>query len=462
MNIGTLSSVILLISIFTPSSQAQQYIDLPTSSWANDVTPDGSIVVGTWEAWDGFIWNWREDPAPTPVLGGNMVAVSDDGTVVAGNFFDASVGATVAGVWTQATGWQSLGLLPGGTCGTEYPAAYDISGDGTVIVGLGWGGCDSKAFRWTAATGMVALEHLANGVNRCSAISGDGSAMGGFAQGSFSRTPAYWESSTAGDVLNEDDEGEVFGFNEDGSTSVGTYRTDGNLYDAFVRDQVSGVMTILGTVHSNWSAQATDISEDGNTIVGFDHNGLAREAWVWTSTDGMISLNDRLTALGVTGVGPLYVCRAISDDGTVIVGGGEDGGLFGIGGFILDLSDDPWTDLGGGTVGINGQPQLSGSGTLVGGSTATLVLTDAPASTPMLAWMSFASTPQNHFGGTVHATPFSNQFLLGSSSFGTLELSTTWPVGVPADTEVWFQFILSDPSVIPGLTLSNGLKATTP
>ena len=33
----------------------------------------------------------------------------------------------------------------------------------------------------------------------------------------------------------------------------------------------------------------------------------------------MIPLNERLDALGVPGVGPLYACRAISDDGTVIV-----------------------------------------------------------------------------------------------------------------------------------------------
>jgi hypothetical protein len=33
---------------------------------------------------------------------------------------------------------------------------------------------------------------------------------------------------------------------------------------------------------------------------------------------------------------------------------------------------------------------------------------------------------------------------------------------VPSGSEIWFQFIVSDPSVIWDLTLSNGLKAMTP
>jgi len=452
----------LLVGLAATPAPAQ-FLELPTGSWANDVTPDGRFVVGTWNSGAaGFLWDWQTDPAPTVIPGGDVVAVSDDGTVLAGNFFDGTVGATVAGRWTQATGWQSIGWL--GVCGS-YSTAYDISGDGSTIVGFAWNGCSGRGFRWTEATGMQELMNLAGGNNRASAISGDGSAIGGFAQGTFNRTPAFWDASTAGEVIDVNDLGEVFGFDEDGGTSVGTYLFPGQpVSGAFVRDQVTGAMTELGSLDPNWIGNAMDISEDGSVVVGFDVNGVNRKAWVWTSNDGMISLAARLEAAGVTGLDPLHVCRAVSDDGTVVVGGGADpaGGPFGTKGFIWSIKPSPWSDEGGGTVGVNGAPTLQGSGSLLAGSQAGLLLTKAAASAPMVAWMSLTSVPQSYFGGTIHAFPFTNQFFFGSSLEGSFAASTTWPAGVPSGTQVWFQFIIADPSVIWGLTLSNAVKATAP
>jgi uncharacterized membrane protein len=464
MNTRVLCLAVVIGTACAAPLSAQEYIPLPQGSWANDVTPDGSVVVGDWNFGDSFIWNIQQDPAPTIVTGGGFVAISDDGEVAAGNIIDPGTGANVAAIWTAIGGWQSLGWLPNALSCPSRSTAYDISGDGTTIVGLSWDGCDARGFRWTEATGMQELQPLANGGNRCSTISGDGTALGGFAQGAFSRTPAYWAADMSGAVLDETFQGEVHGFNEDGSTSVGTNYFSGNWYSAFVRDTASGVMTNLGSLNHNWAGHATDITEDGNIIVGYDVNGLSRQAWVWTSTGGILSLNDRLTALGITGAEALFVCRAVSDDGAVIVGGGvaAGGGPFGTAGFIVTLTNSQWTGLGGGTAGINGMPGLSGSGSLVGGSTATLELTDAPANALMLAWLSFSSVPQSFFGGTIHATPFANQFLFSADAAGSFAASTTWPNGVPSGTEVWFQFIVQDLSVIHGLTLSNGLKATTP
>ncbi len=121
-----------------------------------------------------------------------------------------------------------------------------------------------------------------------------------------------------------------------------------------------------------------------------------------------------------------------------------------------------WTDLGGGTVGVAGQPTLSGTGSLVGGTTASVSLVDAPANAPMLAWISFAPTPFAALGGTVHAFPFASQLFLFADAAGSFAASTTWPAGIPAGTDVSFQFIVQDLGVPDGLTLSNGLRATTP
>jgi hypothetical protein len=121
-----------------------------------------------------------------------------------------------------------------------------------------------------------------------------------------------------------------------------------------------------------------------------------------------------------------------------------------------------WTNLGGGTVGIAGQPMLAGSGTLVGGTTATISLTNAPPNALMLAWISFSPTPFMALGGTVHAFPFANQLILNANGAGTFTAATTWPIGLPVGTKTWFQFLIEDISSIHGITLSNGLLATTP
>ena len=80
----------------------------------------------------------------------------------------------------------------------------------------------------------------------------------------------------------------------------------------------------------------------------------------------------------------------------------------------------------------------------------------------MLAWVSFAPTPFSALGGTIHAFPFSNQLFAFADMDGYFFAGTTWPAGVSPGTNVWFQFIVQDPSVPDGLTLSNGLLGTTP
>jgi uncharacterized membrane protein len=464
MTARLLALTVLAALLTAPSMAAQRIITLPEGTWANDITPDGEIVVGT-AFTGGFVWRWRVDPGPTYMTGiTDIVAVSDDGSVLAGNMIDPlGSGATVAARWTESTGWVSLGGLPGGLACPSISNAYDMSGDGSTIVGLSWQGCNGRGFLWTEATGMQELMNLGNGNCRASAISGDGSAIGGFAQGSFSRTPALWNADTTGSMIDFNDLGEVFGFNDDGSTAVGGYDFGtGFFLRAFTR--TGGVMTDLGNLNPDWNSHAVDISEDGGLVVGYDTISLSREAWVWTAATGIVALNDVLTSIGVTDAPPLLVCRKTSSDGNLVVGGYSTGvGPFSYGGFIVEFNtDEPWTNLGGGTPGIAGTPELSGNGSLVGGTTAGLDLVNAPPSALMLAWLSFTSSPANFFGGTVHATPFDAQFLFSSSPAGTFSASTTWPVGVPTGTDVWFQFILSDPSVLWGLALSHGLTATAP
>jgi hypothetical protein len=129
----------------------------------------------------------------------------------------------------------------------------------------------------------------------------------------------------------------------------------------------------------------------------------------------------------------------------------------------VDIYDSGvWAKLGGSSPGIAGDPVLHGTGSLLGGTVASVSLSQAAPGALALAWISFAPVPFAALGGTVHAFPFANQLLLGTDALGEFSGATSWPLGVPPGTEVWFQFIVQDASSVHGITLSNGLRATAP
>jgi hypothetical protein len=175
-----------------------------------------------------------------------------------------------------------------------------------------------------------------------------------------------------GYIVNTNAIGEVFGFDNNGTRSLGTINT-GSVNGAYVRDQQSGVMTILGSLYPGWTGNAIDMSEDGNVIVGRDTNSLASEGWVWTSSDGIVSLHDRLAAAGVTGLPSNFQeIWGCSDDGSVIVGGN-----LGLPGFIVELPI--LVSYGAGTPGCNGFANLTASpAPQVNTPTFTMTSTNVP------------------------------------------------------------------------------------
>ena len=449
-----LGSIALVAAVASGPVAAQQFVALPPDSKANDVSADGEVVVGS-SGIDGLIWRWRVDPAPTIVPGGSFTAVSADGSVVAGNITSGPDAGT-AGIWTEAGGWQSLGWLPGAStgCGGGMSSAYDISADGTTIAGLSWEGCDGRGFMWTDASGMQPLMRLANGHNRCSTISGNGLVLAGFAQGTFSRTPAFWSWDQTGSVIDPDLQGEVYEVNFEGNLSVGTLYFSGANLTAFIRDASTGVATNLGSLQADWAAAASDLSEDGTVVCGFDYLMLSRRAWVWTPASGIKSLEARLAAQGVTGVPVLQTCMGISNDGTVIVGSTATTG------YIAELQGT-WTDLGGGLAGVAGIPKLAGSGTLKAGSHASLNLNQAkPFALAVLAvGLSAANLPFKQ--GVLVPQPNYLFTLPPTSGQGDLALNFNWP-GMPSNVAMYWQFLVKDPAAPAGVAISNALKSLKP
>lgn len=110
-------------------------------------------------------------------------AISDNGEAVVGRATSST--GWQAFRWTEATGMQGLGDLPGGSVSSH---AYGVSGDGNVVVGASDNGT-TRAFRWTAATGIQPLPSPPGHMNYALAANTDGSVIAGWS--SFGTSLAY-------------------------------------------------------------------------------------------------------------------------------------------------------------------------------------------------------------------------------------------------------------------------------
>lgn len=121
-----------------------------------------------------------------------------------------------------------------------------------------------------------------------------------------------------------------------------------------------------------------------------------------------------------------------------------------------------FSDLGSGLAGVNGVPQLVGSGNLVADSPNSLSLTSAAPSASVLLFVSLTSTPAPFKGGTLVPVPFLLTVPLGTDGSGAFFLPFAGPAGLPAGTPLHFQYAIEDAAAIKGVALSNAVKGIAP
>ena len=325
---------------------------------AQDLTPDGQVVVGTS---DGRVFRWTaaggvEFLSPPDWAYTLKAAVSDDGSTIASTLVDTVNNLVSAARWTQAGGWAFLGCLPGVPPTPDNPpqcsTGYDISGDGSTVVGLAWHGDTyrAEAFRWTAAEGMVGLGQPVGASSRASAISSDGSVIGGFFEHETwgMRRPVRWFGGGAPDLfIDPYTMGEVSGISTDGARLAGeALLLDSGGFPippwtvtkAFLWSEGPGFQYVLPIEDfdpsmTEQNAGGNGVS-DGGIVVGWSGSmgpwGVVYPAIYCPGSERMRDLSVVLTEAGVT-IPPdvlLLSATAITPDGTTVVGQALNGTTF--------------------------------------------------------------------------------------------------------------------------------------
>jgi probable HAF family extracellular repeat protein len=208
--------------------------------------------------------------------------------------------------------FQGLGFLPGGG-DNIYSQAFDVSADGSVVVGRSSCGPSCReAFRWSESTGMISLGKASNALDSMAfAVSADGSVVVGeniYDSGDF--TVFRWTQD--GGMINLG-EGRVGDVSNDGSVVVGGGYGDNAIAWRWTAESGKVYLGFLPEAALPASG-ASDVSGDGTIVVGGAINASGySEPFRWTSIGGMVGLGSRHSALDSTAV-------KISADGSTVVG----------------------------------------------------------------------------------------------------------------------------------------------
>jgi probable HAF family extracellular repeat protein len=214
-----------------------------------------------------------------------MRGASIGATVVAGGLaIGLSAGAAIA----QNTSFVQLGEWSGGTINARARA---VSGSGQVAVGGSNGASGDEAVKWNGPT-VSGLGDLAGGAfsSEAYAVSIDGSSIfGGGADAAGNRQAFRW---TSAGIMG-------LGFVGGGYTSIA------------------------------YACAANGLSACGESVLQLPANPIpplpVTQAFVWTQSGGMVGLGFLPGVSGTMG-GELSTARAMSADGSVVVGWGFDAG----------------------------------------------------------------------------------------------------------------------------------------
>ncbi|MFN0130932.1 MAG: hypothetical protein ACKVW3_00115 [Phycisphaerales bacterium] len=286
--------------------------------------------------------------------GSRAEGISADGLVVVGTL----LGPTPAAFrWTDTTGTEPIGSLPGATS----TSAHAANASGNVIVGVAFDSNGSRAFLWTPSAGMCEIPEVPGsmpgsfGVS-AQAVSHNGRVIAG-ASGLF---PARWSITRKGILLGPPTPpswGFAFGISGDGQFIVGGSAWTGHAFRwsaafgsqdlgtlPFAFESIAYAANLDGTVIVGESDQrafrwtkagsmhaiggpgfsaAYAVNASGSVVVGKRLDMQTPQAMLWSPALGTVTIESLLKGFGVMPEGwQLAVATGISADGRTIVGVG--------------------------------------------------------------------------------------------------------------------------------------------
>ncbi|WP_147292573.1 autotransporter domain-containing protein [Undibacter mobilis] len=257
-------------------------IDLGTLGGSNSLayaaSANGSVIVGRSEITGNtntraFRWSGGVMTDLGTLAGhtdSEAVGVSADGSVVAGNSSDPAMGTSIAFRWV---GGVMTGL---GTLGGVTSTAAALSADGSTVVGVADNSVSGHAFRWNSGV-MTDLGTLGGIQSNANAVSANGAVVVGSAEDAGFVTRAFrWTAATGmqsvesllatagvslapGRYLQN-----ANGVSADGSVIVGKY-DNGPLYIARLSSSATGIITTDEAARSFASLGA--LGQTGNAAI---------------------------------------------------------------------------------------------------------------------------------------------------------------------------------------------------
>jgi uncharacterized membrane protein len=327
-----------------PTLTMSPYIGYPV-----DITADGGIVVGALSSIDGPIFRWDLNSGTFENIGGfrsGSPAISDDGTKIASTEMDTD-GIIKPAIYENGA-WHVLPSVPGSTpCDQDGKvtagSVTDISGDGSTVVGMNYGDhCfrgGLRAFKWTAATGSVALPKSGafNNLSRANGVNYDGSVVVGHDENtSGAWRGAFWKDGVVKLITRlGQNVALALDVSRDGQYIVGQSAVASS-QKGWRYSVASNTVELLGSLPSYDNNVTNAISDDHNVIVGYSTSNITggTSPVIWTPKLLWTNFNTFLAAQGVnfTDTYP-YSLSAMSADGRVIIG--TLASIFGDVGFVL-------------------------------------------------------------------------------------------------------------------------------
>jgi len=344
----------LMIAAASTSANAQVTFEIIGAGGATDISSDGTVIVGnTNDVYETFYWTAETGILPlgratVPAIGvgAGVPEVSSDGTRISATILTDDGMYATQGVWDINTGWQQcIPPVPpdGGLLDNSYGSSWGISGDGTTVVGLYWRpgqpGGSAHPSQWTQSGGLVDLG-TQGGSGRANGVSFDGSVIVGWIENpNFGNWwPTVWVNGVRTVLKETEGFAEANAVSPDGAIVVGSswflpigpfsveeaaiWRWNGTEWAEQRIGKLPGTASPFGI------AVANGVTADGSMVVGynrFSHPGNAT-GFVWTEAGGLVDVAAYLAANGVTIPADFDILNlsAIADDGSVLVGNGQD------------------------------------------------------------------------------------------------------------------------------------------